>query len=177
MINKSLEILPSVTVHDLLEAYPQLEDVLISIASPFKKLENPMVRKNMARIATIKHISSVGGVPLNELISKLRETVGQAPLNEAYIDEEYFGEMPEWFASDKVVLSVNDSTLKDKNEMTVVTLLKKSKKVKPGEIIELITTFLPAPGIDTMKSKGYSVWVKQETAGIIKTYFLKPDFL
>jgi len=48
-----------------------------------------------------------------------------------------------------------------------------SKDVKKGEIIELTTTFLPAPGIDKMRSKGYSVWTVKEEENLIKTYFLK----
>ena len=40
MSNNNPEIDPSITVHNLLEAYPELEDVLIDIAPPFKKLKN-----------------------------------------------------------------------------------------------------------------------------------------
>ena len=44
----------------------------------------------------------------------------------------------------------------------------KAKDLKKGNIIELITTFLPAPGIDILKSKGYSFWCKKEEGDIIK---------
>ena len=173
-MHSDIEIIPSVTVYKLLEAYPELEDVLIDIAPPFKKLKNPVLRKTVAKVATIKHISSVGGVPLGELIAKLRDAVGQPPSNMSYDDEEYFGEQPQWFSPDKVTLSVNEDKVENKDEMTLVAILRESKKVKAGEIIELVTTFLPAPGIDTLRSKGYSAWVKKEDGGIIKSYFLKP---
>jgi len=139
MTNNRIEVTPSVTVHELLEAYPELEDVLVGIAPPFKKLKNPFLRKTVAKVATIKHISSVGGVPLNELIAKLRDAVGQPPINETFVDEEYFIEQPEWYSLEKVV-----------------------------------TTFLPAPGIDKLKAKGYLAWVKKDDDGLIKSYFLKP---
>jgi len=45
--------------------------------------------------------------------------------------------------------------------------------VKKGEIIELLTSFLPTLGIDIMKSKGYSVWTHKEGDGLIKSYFHK----
>jgi hypothetical protein len=173
-MNNSIEITPSVTVHKLLEAYPELEEVLIGIAPPFKKLKNPFLRKTVAKVATIKHISSVGGVPLGELIAKLRDAVGQSPCKETYDDEEYFSEKPAWFAPDKVTLSVHEDKLENKDEMTLVAILRESKDVKAGEIIELVTTFLPAPGIDVLRSKGYSAWVRKEDDGIIKSYFLKP---
>ena len=108
MSQKDIESTPSVTVHVLLEAYPELEDVLIGIAEPFKKLKNPILRKTVAKIATIKHISSVGGVPLNELIAKLREVVGQSVSTESYEDSEYYGEQPDWFSPDRIALSIEE---------------------------------------------------------------------
>ncbi len=174
-MHNDIEITPSVTVHKLLEAYPELEDVLIGIAPPFKKLKNPVLRKTVAKVATIKHISSVGGVPLGELIAKLRNAVGQPPSNMSYHDEKYFGEQPEWFSLDKVTLTVEEDKVENKDEMTLVAIMRGAKDVKAGEIIELVTTFLPAPGIDTLRSKGYLIWVKKEGGGIIKSYFLKPE--
>jgi hypothetical protein len=47
-------------------------------------------------------------------------------------------------------------------------------RLREGEILELATTLLPAPGIDVMKSKGFVVWTVQETSESVKTYFLKP---
>ena len=80
MIEKS-EITPSVSVHALLEAYPELEEVLIGIAPLFKKLRNPLLRKSVAKVATLERASVISGVPLNELIGKLKEAVEQ-PINE-----------------------------------------------------------------------------------------------
>ncbi len=88
MNHKNLEITPSTIVNDLLDVYPELEETLIGIAPPFKKLKNPMLRKTVAKVATIKHISSVGNVPLNELINKLREVVGQPLISDSFEDEE-----------------------------------------------------------------------------------------
>ncbi len=56
MSRSNIEITPSVTVYALLEAYPELEEVLIGIAPPFKKLKNPFLRRSVAKVATIKHI-------------------------------------------------------------------------------------------------------------------------
>jgi len=173
MTQQNLEILPTVTVHKLLAAYPQLEEVLIGIAPPFKKLKNPFLRRTIAKVATLRHISSVGGVPLNELINRLRKEVGQPEITVSYKDEDYFGEQPDWYDPDKIVCSLDESKMKDKDKMALSIILKEAKKVKRGEIIELTTSFLPAPGIDILKSKGYSVWTKKENESVIKSYFLK----
>jgi hypothetical protein len=168
-----LEITPAVTVHALLEAYPELEEVLIGMAPPFKKLRNPFLRNSVAKVATIKHISSVGNIPLNDLLDTLREAVGQSLSTKSYVDQQYFGEQPEWFAAEKISLSIDQDKTADKDTMTLVAILSEAKNVRQGEIIELVTSFLPAPGIDILKSKGYSVWTHKVNDNLIKSYFLK----
>lgn len=173
MTTGNIEITPSTKVNDLLDAYPEIEEILIGIAPPFKKLENKFLRKSVAKVATIKHIASVGNVPLNELINKLREAVGQPKTNDSYEDENYFSDRPEWFSVDKISLSLNEESLKDNNKMTLVTILQEARNVKKGEIVELTTSFLPAPGLDKMKAKGYSVWAVKKEDDLVKSYFLK----
>lgn len=173
MSETNIEINPSTKVYDLLNTYPELEETLIGIAPPFKKLRNPILRKSIAKIATLKNISSVGNIPLNELINKIKKAVGQKITDDQYEDEEYFGVKPDWFSTDKISISIDEEKSKNKDQMTIVAILKEARNVKQGEIIELITTFLPAPGIDTMKSKGYSVWTIKEENNLIKSYFLK----
>jgi hypothetical protein len=175
MTKQNIEITPTTKVNELLNAFPDLEETLIGIAPPFKKLRNPFLRRSVAKVATLKHISSVGNIPLDELINKLREAVGQPPIQASYGDEEYYGEKPSWFSSDKIVVSVDEAKLEDKDKMTLVAILERTKEVGKGEIIELVTTFLPAPGIDAMKSKGYSVWTLKEEDGTVRSYFLKND--
>ncbi len=168
-----IDITPSTKVHDLLENYPELEEELIAMAPPFKKLKNPFLRKSIGKIATIKQIAAVADIPQKELVNKIRKAVGQEPTSESYDDEDYFLEQPEWFSPDKIVLTVDDDKRINTDEMTLVSILKDARDVKKGEIIELITTFLPAPGIDKLKSKGYSVWSKKFEDGTVKSYFLK----
>ena len=173
MTQQNIDITPSVTVDALIKAYPELEEVLIGIAPPFKKLKNPILRRTIAKVATIKQIASVGGISLDELISKLRKAVGQPEIAESFKDQNYYGEQPGWFSPDKVVRSINEAKLEYKEKMALAIILKEAKTVQKGEIIELVSTFLPAPGIDTLKSKGYSVWTRKENDMVIKSYFLK----
>ena len=57
--------------------------------------------------------------------------------------------------------------------MTVVAVLRDINRINEGEIVELSSTFLPAPGIEIMKTKGYAVWTLKVAEDNIKTYFLK----
>jgi hypothetical protein len=166
MTKSVLEITPSTTVYDLLSQHPDL-------AAPFKKLRNPALKNSIARIATLKHIASVGNIPLNELIDSIRDEVGQPEGKEAFEDEEYFGPEPDWFSEDRISISLVEGEVGDKDEMTIVAVLREAANLEEGGIIELITTFLPAPGIDTMKAKGYSAWTTKSEGDTIRTYFIK----
>lgn len=172
--NKSLDITPTVTVHELLEAYPELETVLIRMAPPFKKLRNPILRKSVAKIATLKQAAAVGRIPLTEMISILRSEVGQSLPSKSYDSGCYLGDRPDWFSPEIVSASLNVAEL-DANEMPITRLLQVMRDIEPGAIVELETSFLPAPGIDVMKAKGYQAWCYQVSDDKYRSYFLKDN--
>jgi hypothetical protein len=167
-------ILPSTKVGALLDRYPELEDILIGLAPPFKKLKNPLLRKGVARVASLKHAAAVGGIPVNDLVNKLRAAVGQEAIasEDAAGSLSYFSGQPEWFDTARIVTSI-DERASDPNQMPIVAVLQKAARLQAGEILELVTTFLPAPGIEIMKSKGLRVWSVQQGPELIRTYVSK----
>ena len=70
-------ILPSTKIGVLLDRYPELEDILIGLAPPFKKLKTPLLRNRVAMVTSLKHAAAVGGMPVNDLVTILRASVGQ----------------------------------------------------------------------------------------------------
>ncbi len=167
---------PSTKVAALLDRYPQLEDVLIGMAPPFKKLTNPILRRSVARIASLRQAAAAGRMPVHELVNRLRAEVGQEPIasEDAAASDAYFTSRPDWFNRTKIVASIDERDAGDPDKMTVVAVLHEAARMQETEIVELITTFLPAPGIDIMKGKGYLVWTAPERDGLIRTYFSKP---
>jgi hypothetical protein len=168
-------ILPSTKVGALLDRYPELEDILIGLAPPFKKLKNPLLRKGVARVASLKHAAAVGGLPVTELVNKLRAAVGQEVIasEDAGGSTPYFSSQPEWFAAARIVTSI-DERLADPNVMPIVAVLQQANHLQAGEMLELVTTFLPAPGIEIMKRKGLRVWSIQQGPELVRTYVSKP---
>jgi len=53
-MTSKLIITPDVKVAELLREYPQLEDKLIEIAPVFVKLKNPILRKTISKVTTLK---------------------------------------------------------------------------------------------------------------------------
>ena len=168
-------ILPSTKVAALLERYPELEDVLIGLAPPFKKLKNPILRRSVARIASLEHAAAVGRIPVLELVNRLREVAGQSALapEACGATASYFTSQPAWFDAGKIRVSIEER-LSDPHKMPVTQLLEAAARLEPGDIVELITTFIPAPGIEVMKKKGFLVWSVMESPELIRTYVTRP---
>jgi len=166
---------PETKIAALLEHYAELEDVLIGMAPPFEKLKNPVLRKTVAKVATLRQAAAVGRIPVDELVDRLRSAVGQPPTGDTGSEgeeREYFTEQPDWFDEAKVTESFVESDL-DPNVLPLTPLLQHARKMQEGEIVELVTTYLPAPGIDIVKQKGFQTW--SVTRGdLIKTYLCRP---
>jgi len=172
MSDKPLQIQPSTRVSVLLDAYPELEDILIKMAPPFKKLKNPVLRKSVAKVATLQQAAIVARIDVTSMIDQLRRAVGQAPFEpiKTASEDDYLGSVPNWFEDSCVATSIDDRT-GDPDEMAITRITKALKDLEDGQVIELITTFLPAPGIDVARKRGLHTWTMQEQADLYKTYF------
>src|SRR6266540_5502965 len=73
-------ITPDSRLGELLERWPGLEDVLIELSPHFRALSNPVLRRTVAKVATLRQVSTVSGVPLGTLIERLRAEAGLSPL-------------------------------------------------------------------------------------------------
>ncbi len=174
MSDESLQILPSTKVAELLDAYPELEDVLIRMAPPFKKLKNPILRKSVAKVATLKQAAIAGRLDLRSMVNQLREAAGQAPLDttETGAEQDYLGTAPGWFTQSCVASSIDDRA-GDSDEMAITRVVKALKNLGQRQVVELTTTFLPAPGIDAARKKRLLTWTVREDEELYKTYFTR----
>ena len=65
-------ITPTTKVAGLLESWPELEPVLVAQAPAFRRLKNPVLRRTVARVATLEQAAGVGGVAVRDLVAALR---------------------------------------------------------------------------------------------------------
>ncbi len=170
-MNEQLQITPETKISALLDHYPQLEDVLIEMAPAFKKLRNPILRKTVAKVATLRQVAQIGNVPLGTLINKLRSIVGQTTDFEAGAETKDASAQPDWFDPLKIVKSLDARPMIESGQQPMSLVLEELKTLKSGEIYELITPFVPSPLVDIGKKKGYQAWSKQVKPDLIKTYF------
>jgi hypothetical protein len=167
----SFQISPETKIGALLDNYPDLEKTLLEMAPEFKKLRNPILRKTIARVTSLRQASTVAKIPLAEMINKLREEAG---IQEEFVSDETIEsvskENPSWFSISRIVQRLDARSMLDKGEQPLNKVFADCKNLKAGEIYELITPFLPAPLIDAAREKGYLIWSKKEGKEVFKTY-------
>jgi hypothetical protein len=167
------EITGDTRVAALLRDYPETEELLIGMSPAFEKLRNPILRRSVARVATLHHAAAVGGLATAELVDELRVAVGLEPIEEGSHpnDIDYFAPEPDWFDADQVVTVLREPEL-DPNIMPINPVLRSCRDLSPGEILLLETDHLPAPGIDILRRKGYFVWAVRDNRQV-HTYVAK----
>lgn len=152
-------------VAELLNNYPQTEELLIGMSPAFAKLRNPVLRRSVARVATLGQAAAVGRIPAAVLVDELRVAVGQEPLEDiGEADTDYLGERPDWFDRTAIVEVLRDDEL-DPDIMPINPVLRRVRTLEDGQIVEFVTAHLPAPGIDLLRRKGYQTWTIEDDAG------------
>jgi len=172
METHKLIISPKTKVLQLIETYPQLEDVLINYVPAFKKLKNPILRKTVAKIATLQQAAVVGNVKVEDLINLLRKEVGQDTIELAN-EVNYNTKQPDWFDQSRVKTETDVREMLNAGEQPVNQVISDLNKLKTDEIYKVIAPFVPAPLIDKALSLEIEHWVKKEGEELFIVYFKK----
>jgi hypothetical protein len=170
-MTKSL-ITPKSKVLQVIEDYPQLEDVLINYVPAFKNLKNPILRKTVARVATLQQAAAIGNVKVEELINHLRKEVGQDLFTDS-TSKDYNLIKPVWYAPEKIVTEFNAKELLAKGEHPVNQVMADLKALQTGAIYKFIAPFMPAPLIDKASGLEVEHWIVKETDESYIIYFHK----
>ncbi|MBI5471307.1 MAG: DUF1858 domain-containing protein [Ignavibacteriae bacterium] len=173
MEKQQLIISPKTKVLQLIETYPQLEQVLIDYVPAFKKLKNPILRNTVAKVATLQQAAGVGGVKVSELINRLRKEVGQELFADD-IESAYNTTKPAWFDANLVTQELDVRPMLEAGEHPVNQVIPELHKMPAGRIYKLIAPFLPAPLIEKALSLKLQHWVVKEQEELFTVYFYKP---
>ena len=168
--NSQLMITPQSKILQVIEAYPQLEDVLISYVPAFEKLKNPVLRNTVARVTTMQQVASIGNVKVGDLINYLRKEVGQE-LIEGGMDTTYNFSQPGWFEDELVESEFDSREMLSNGEQPINQVMADLKDVPAGKIYKLISPFLPAPLIDKAASLEMDHWVDKKAEDLFLVYF------
>jgi hypothetical protein len=151
-------ISPRTKVGELLNAYPGLEPVLMAMSPAFEKLKNPILRKTVAKVATLQQVAVVGGVNIDEMVKILRINAGQGDMESGEENHEYQTDViPGWFDDSRITVRFDAIPIINSGESPMKEILHNASLLNPGEILELKTPFTPAPIIDMLKEKKFKI--------------------
>ena len=171
-MDDTLRITPKTKVLQLIEAYPQLESVLVAMVPAFRKLQNPLLRRTVAKVATLQQAAAVGGLKVEELINRLRREMGQDLCAEG-AGTAYNTARPAWFDPTRVTAKLDARPMLEAGEQPVNQAMADLAALAPGAIYELSAPFLPAPLIDKGASLGLEHWLVRESEENFMVYFHK----
>jgi hypothetical protein len=169
-------ITPRMKVFELLKHFPEVEEYLIQLVPAFSKLRNPLLRKTITRVTTLEQAAKVAEIDVEKLINSLRERVGQDKIEEILISSKIDSnqENTTWFDPNRIVAGMDVREMIERGEHPISLVLEAVEKLNRNEIFELVTSFVPAPLIEMIQNRGFKVFIKKESSGIVKTYFFKP---
>jgi hypothetical protein len=172
------EITLETKIHDLLNDYEGMKEILIGINPKFKKLNNPVLRRTIGRVAGVRQAAIVGAMDPMDLLNQLRIAVGQESICESCTVESdacHFPEAeprPDWVGGSAVtILDANEILDADKNPLAIAR--KALRSLKAEEYILLTADFRPEPLIEEFIKDGYRVYVEETDAGLFHTYVQK----
>ncbi len=175
MENKEKIIIsPKTKVLQLIETWPQLEDLLIEYVPAFSKLKNPLLRKTVASIATLQQAASIGNVKVEELINRLRKEVGQDLIEESEKGG-YNTTKPAWFNESQIQKELDTREMLAAGEHPVNQVMADLKQLPAGKMYKLLAPFLPAPLIDKASGMEVEHWVSKISEAEFEIYFFKPE--
>lgn len=144
-------ITPSMKVGALLEHYPELEERLIALAPAFEKLRNPVLRKTVAKVATLEQAARIGGVTVASLVAALRgereDTVAEDSRAAAATNESLVSE------GDVIDL---DAHL-ESGVHPLGQVLDRVRGLQPGETLEIVASFRPEPLLEHLGREAVQV--------------------
>jgi hypothetical protein len=141
----------------------------MEMSPAFEKLKNPILRKTVARVATLAQIALVGGLKVEDIVKRLRSEAGEEGDEATDAGADYLSTgYPDWY-NEKLVSEVYDATpVINAGESPMSVILSKVHSLERDEIIELQTPFVPAPIIDQLREKGFITFTTTES-GIFRT--------
>ncbi|SFE01704.1 protein of unknown function [Thermophagus xiamenensis] len=169
-----LIITPKTKILQLIETYPELEEILIGVTPAFKRLKNPLLRKTIAKVTTLQQAAAIGNVKVQDLVNRLRHEVGQDTISENEAGEvNIHYDCPEWFDPSKITRRFDIRAMLEDAEMPIHQVMADLKALPADEIYEITSPLLTVPLIEKASGLGLDHWVEQKNEDLFLIRFIK----
>jgi hypothetical protein len=168
-------ITPKTRLLEIFEDFPGLEDKLITLIPTFQKLKNPVLRKTVAKIATVQQAAAIANVPVDDLVKLLRKGANQELENLDHNPDNYHlnFKKPNWLNRTRIVKSLDLGPILEGGEHPIHQVVAELKSLQENDILEISAPFLPAPLIDKGISLGFDHFVENGTGGSVQVFFIR----
>lgn len=152
----------------LIQANPQVIDVIAGINSHFKKLYNPILRKVLASRVTIAEAAKIGKVDITVFFERLKP-LGFVVLDTGSVQVESLPSQTQM--GHHQVLDVRGTIAEGKDPFR--DIMKAVEGLPNGETLLLINSFEPIPLIRILTDRGYELSVNALAEDVVHTYITK----
>lgn len=138
-------------------------DALLAASPTFSHLKNPVLRKTMAKLATVEQAARIAGIDAGALLARLNATlageapqaVSEAPRAEAAVSK---ADVPSGLATARARKITECDVREDlrAGREPFQTILRASRQVADGEALRLRAIFEPAPLYAVLGRQGFS---------------------
>ena len=166
---------PDTVVYDAIKADPATVDRLIAVSPTFRRLKNPVLRRVMGRLVTLRDAARIAGVSLDKMLT----AVNQAPWTGTDAEDAAVlpdgSDAPDWL--DQVDTAkqrrFDARPLLAKGKEPLGAIMRQAAKVRAGGFLILDAPFDPAPLRRVLARKDFVSYSTEMAADHWRTWFLK----
>ena len=134
--------------------------MLVGLSPEFKALRNPILRRTVARVATVAQAARVGGLPVPDLVHALRRALGlDAGATAAGEGADGSEPEPDWACGGRPVVTLDAEALLAAGKTPVGEASARLAELEPGQVLCVDAPFEPKLLVDALRAKGHQVWV------------------
>ena len=161
-------------VKEALDSHPQLRELLIEISPKFKKLNNPLFFKTVARWATFNDVSRMGGISICVILHTLNKELGQ--------EDELGRQFPDCIQEAKLAHEADSDMARpdfknivpfdtrEREDYFLPELIEKVKKLDTKEALKIISDFDPLPLKKMLDSMDYAHFTDELNDNLFETF-------
>jgi len=153
----SLAITPQTRVGAVLDAYPELLATLLALSPSFEKLKNPVLRRTVAKVATLQAAAAMAEIDAVTLVDALRREVGQPPLQDVAAGPAGEATAPDWISDVRVAHTVFADELLADGAHPLARVQSLRATLSPGEAVRIVSGFRPEPLLEALAAGGWRV--------------------
>ncbi len=163
-------ITPDLSVLELLEAYPELEQPLFDQIPDLKKLRSPALRQTVGKLTGLRQAAASAGVELGEQISTLRVAAG---VEQPWVEGTDAGgpARPAWLAACTEVQTLDARQEIAAGNHPLPQVLEAVGELERGHALAVVAPFAPTPMIEKLTQMGFVAWTDQKGPAHFVTYF------